>query len=114
MLTLSDQSISVRAEAIAEGLLRSGRAEPPVQRIAGNLRLHCITGDPRHYFLIPGDGSIVLRGKALFTAEELAKSFVEAMIRVGSAEVGLHCVPSRSEKNRLGRSLGDHRPTRDL
>jgi hypothetical protein len=101
MLTLSDQSISVRAEAIAEGLLRSGRAEPPVQRISGNLRLHCITGDPRHYYLIPGDGSFVLRGEALLTVEELPKSFVEAMIRVGRAEVGLHCVPSRSERIRV-------------
>jgi hypothetical protein len=101
MLTLPDHAISARAEAIAEGLLRSGRAEPPVQRIAGNLRLHCITGNPRHYFLIPGDGSFVLRGTALFTAEELAKGFVEAMIRVGSAEVGLRCVPSRSERNRV-------------
>ena len=100
MRTLSDQPIS-RAEAIAEGLLRSGRAEPPVQRVAGCLRLHCTTGDPRHYY-----GSFVLRGKALFTAEELAKSFVEAMVRVGSAEVGLHCVPSR-----IGRPRRLRRPS---
>jgi hypothetical protein len=100
MLTLADQSISARAEAIAEGLLRSGRAEPPLQRIAGNLRLHSITGGPRHYYLIPGDGSFVLRGEALFTAEELAKSFVEAMIRIGSAKVGLHVVPSRIARPR--------------
>ena len=105
MRTLSDQPIS-RAEAIAEGLLRSGRAEPPVQRVAGCLRLHCTTGDPRHYYLIPSDGSFVLRGKALFTAEQLAKSFVEAMVRVGSAEVGLHCVPSR-----IGRPRRLRRPS---
>ena len=40
----------------------------------------------------------MLRGKALFTAEELAKSFVEAMIRVGSAEAGLRCAVSQREK----------------
>jgi hypothetical protein len=89
-MTLSD---SVRVEAIAEGLLGGGRAEPPVRSIGGYLRLRRLD-NPRYFYLIPGDGSRVLRGKEL-PSEELAEHFTEAMYRVGSAELGLAIVPSR-------------------
>ena len=86
-----------RSEAIAVGLLRSRRAEPPVERVGEFLRLRCLN-DPRCFYVIISDGSRLLRTVPIGPAHNLAPSFADAMYRVGSAESGLHCVASRSER----------------
>jgi hypothetical protein len=67
----TEQLISSRAKAIAQGLIRTDRA---------GLRLECLTGG---FYWIALNGSRVLRGARLPTAEELQPKFIEAMARAG-------------------------------
>ena len=72
-------TLSPRAKAIAEGLIRSGRGSDP--RLAhGHLRLRAKLGG---FYWIASDGARLLRGDELDAAEELQSSFTEAMAQAG-------------------------------
>ena len=79
--TPSEAVISVRAEAIASGLVRTVRAATGSKLIHGMLRLESHNGDD--YYWIALDGSRVLRGKFLSEADELQPKFIDAMERAG-------------------------------
>jgi hypothetical protein len=68
-----------RAWAIAEGLVRTGRAASSEQ-IDDYIRVS--RGDGEHYW-VSYDGGRVLRGTRIGSAEELQAGFVNAMARAG-------------------------------
>jgi hypothetical protein len=76
-------AISPRLKAIAEGLIRTGRAGKRREYDRGMLRLECLTGG---FYWISLDGSRVVRGARLPTADELQPKFIEAMERAGTLQ----------------------------
>jgi hypothetical protein len=76
----TEQLISPRAKAIAQGLIRTDRAETHGVYDRGMLRLECLSGG---FYWIALNGSRLLRGARLPTAEELQPKFIEAMARAG-------------------------------
>jgi hypothetical protein len=78
--TPTEPVIFGRARTITEGLIRTRRAERHGVIDQGMLKLECTKGG---YYWISLDGSRVLRGKAIFEAEELQPKFIDAMERVG-------------------------------
>jgi hypothetical protein len=79
-IPLNDTAISTRAMAIAEGLIRTKRAGRHGVVDRGMLKLECTKGG---YYWISLDGSRVLRGSAIFEADELQPKFIDAMERAG-------------------------------
>ena len=79
--TPSEAVVSVRAKAIASGLVRTVRAATGSKLIHGMLRLESHNGDD--YYWIALNGSRVLRGKFLSEADELQPKFIDAMERAG-------------------------------
>jgi hypothetical protein len=76
----TDPTISARAKAIANGLIRTGRASDG-RAARGYLRLRAERSGS--FYWVAADGSRLLRGDDLDTAEELQSSFVETMIQAG-------------------------------
>ena len=76
-----EAAISVRATAIARGLIRTERAAHTIKPHHGMLRLECHSGDD--YYWIALDGSRLLRGKLLSEADELQPKFIDSMERAG-------------------------------
>ena len=76
------QPISARAKAIAKGLISTGRASDG-RAARGYLRLRANRSGS--FYWIAADGSRLLRGDELDTAEELQASFVQAMVQAGEA-----------------------------
>jgi hypothetical protein len=76
----TEQLISPRAKAIAQGLIRTDRAGTHGVYDQGMLRLECLSGG---FYWIALNGSGLLRGARLPTAEELQPKFIEAMARTG-------------------------------
>lgn len=72
--------ISPRARAIANGLLRTGRAADQ-HEVPGHLRLRASRGGG--FYWIANNGSRLLRGDELDSAEEIQENFVQAMILAG-------------------------------
>jgi len=70
---------SPRAQAIAVGLARTGRAAK-FRGFAGFVRAE---GGGAIYW-ISGDGTRVLRGDTIDSADELQRGFLEAMVKAGS------------------------------
>ncbi len=70
---------SMRAAAIANGLMRTGRAANPLHT-CGFICLHTAGA---HRYWVSFDGQRVLRGRDLADADELQDGFIEAMIRAG-------------------------------
>jgi hypothetical protein len=75
-----EPTLSARAKAIAEGLIRTKRAGRHGVIDQGILKLECTKGG---YYWISLDGGRVLRGAKLFEAEELQPKFIDAMERAG-------------------------------
>ena len=75
-----EPAISGRATTIARGLIRTKRAAPIIKVEHGMLRLGCRNGGS---YWVSLDGRRVLRGKALFEADELQPKFAAAMERAG-------------------------------
>ena len=73
--------ISHKARALAEGLMRTGRASDP-QTVDGHVQLRAKIGG---FYWITPDGSRLLRGDELEDAEELQPRFVESMVRAGAS-----------------------------
>jgi len=73
-------SVSERATTIARGLTRTRRATSTIKLDQGMLRLECRAGG---YYWVALDGRRVMRGKALFEADELQPKFADAMERAG-------------------------------
>ena len=73
--------ISPRAKAIADGLIRTDRAGKHGIYDQGMLRLERRGGG---FYWIALNGSRVLRGNALFNADELQPNFTEAMAEAGA------------------------------
>ena len=71
---------SPRAVAVAEGLVRTGRASAPIT-VDGYIRL--VAGAGQHYW-VSSDGQRVLRGPDLGDADELQAGFIAAMERAGA------------------------------
>jgi len=75
--------ISARAKAIANGLVRTGRATG--HRLThGHIQLHATRGES--FYWIAADGSRLLRGDELDDAQELQPNFVQVMAQVGEAK----------------------------
>jgi hypothetical protein len=70
---------SPRAQAIAAGLVRTGRAAK--SRALGNF-IRADGGSAVYW--ISRDGARVLRGEVADTADELQRGFIEAMARAGA------------------------------
>jgi hypothetical protein len=71
---------SFRAMAIADGLIRSGRASHP-QAASGFIRLAGISGD---CYFVSFDGKRLLRGNTVEHASALQPGFIDAMARKGA------------------------------
>jgi hypothetical protein len=71
---------SRRAEEIASGLVRSGRASAP-RKVHDHIELRANRGGGFYWITI--DGSRLLRGDDLDTAEELQPNFAQAMAQAG-------------------------------
>jgi hypothetical protein len=69
---------SPRAQAIAAGLVRSGRAAR--SRVAGNF-IRADGGGAVYW--VSRDGGRLLRGDVVDSADELQRGFIEAMARAG-------------------------------
>ena len=80
MVTPADLTLSQRPRAIAEGLIRSKRADHHGVIEHGMLRLGSRKGG---FYWISLDGGRLLRGADLFGAEELQGKFRDAMERAG-------------------------------
>jgi hypothetical protein len=78
--TPTDPTVSARAKAIAEGLIRTERAGHKGVLEQGMLKLKCRKGG---YYWISLDGSRILSGTQVFDAEELQPKFRDAMERAG-------------------------------
>ena len=76
-----ESPISPRAKAIADGLIRTDRAGKHSVHDRGMLRLERRSGG---FYWIALNGSRVLRGNALFNADELQPNFIEAMAEAGA------------------------------
>ena len=76
----ADPTLSQRAKAIAEGLIRTNRADHHGVVEHAMLRLSSKKGG---FYWISLDGDRLLRGPELFGAEELQGKFRDAMERVG-------------------------------
>jgi hypothetical protein len=74
---------SLRARAIAEGLVQTGRAYDP-RTVGTHIRLRARVG---RFYWVAIDGSELLRGDALDMAEELQQSFADAMAKAGGSLV---------------------------
>ena len=81
MVTPADPALSARAKAIAEGLIRTDRADHHGAIEHAMLRPASRKGG---FYWISLDGSRLLRGAELFGAEELQAKFRDAMERAGS------------------------------
>jgi hypothetical protein len=79
--TPTEPAISPRATMIARGLIVTKRAVEPISENRGMLRLKSRTGG---YYWIPLDGSRILSGATLPSAEELQPKFIAGMERAGS------------------------------
>jgi hypothetical protein len=73
-----------RALAIAEGLVRTGRATP-AEESENHLVLACKAGG---YYWITFDGKNVSRGPAYAVADKLQSGFIAAMERAGAPVQG--------------------------
>ncbi len=71
---------SFRAMAIADGLIRTGRASHPTA-IRGFIRLASVSGE--NYF-VAFDGKRLLRGNTVEHASALQPGFIDAMARKGA------------------------------
>jgi len=80
MSTITKPSITPRAKAIAEGLVRSGRATK-FQVSGGFVRAD---GIGTAIYWVTSDGTRVLRGDVPHSADELQTGFVEKMFVAGS------------------------------
>ena len=78
--TPTEQPISLRANSVARGLLRTDRAVGGIKREYGMLRVRARRGV---YYWIDLDGHRVIRGKTLLGADELQPKFIDAMERAG-------------------------------
>ena len=78
--TTTEGGISARARAIANGLVRTSRAAKDIGTEHGLLRL---LGSSGGFYWISLDGKRVLKGHALFEADELQPKFIDAMERAG-------------------------------
>ena len=76
----TEPPISLRANSIARGLLRTERAVGVISVEYDMLRLRCRGGGN---YWIEIDGGRVFRGKTFFKAEELQPKFIDAMERAG-------------------------------
>lgn len=72
---------SLRATAVAEGLVRTGRAVLPHETAHGFITL---SGSAWGRYWISYDGTRLLRGVDFRTAEELQPGFIDAMERAGA------------------------------
>jgi len=79
-MTPTEDTISPRAKAIADGLIRTKRAINDAALDQGMLRLRCKKGG---YYWVSLNGSRVLRGWGLFDADELQPKFTAAMQSAG-------------------------------
>jgi hypothetical protein len=79
-IPLNDTAISTRARAIAEGLIRTRRAGYSGVIDRDMLKLECLSGG---FYWISLNGSRLLRGARLPTAEDLQPKFIDAMERAG-------------------------------
>jgi hypothetical protein len=70
---------SPRARAIAEGLVRTGRAYDP-RTVGTHIRLRARVG---RFYWVAFDGGELLRGDARDMAEELQQTFADAMAKAG-------------------------------
>ena len=75
-MTITAPAISTRAQAIAQGLIRSKRADRRGVYDQGMLRLERLEGG---YFWIALNGGRLLKGKSLVDADEMQPGFAEAM-----------------------------------
>ena len=80
MVTPADLTLSARAKAIAEGLIRTDRADRHGVIEHAMLRLASRKGG---FYWISLDGGRLLRGADLFGAEELQAKFRDTMERAG-------------------------------
>ena len=80
MSTITKPSITPRAKAIAEGLVRTGRAAK--FQVSG--KYVRADGIGTAIYWVTSDGTRVLRGDVPHTADELQAGFVEKMVRAGS------------------------------
>ena len=78
-------SVPERATTIARGLIRTRRATSTMNLEQGMLRLGCRNGG---YYWVSLDGRRVLRGKAVFEADELQPKFGDAMGRAVGWQTG--------------------------
>ena len=76
--------ISQKARALAEGLIRTGRATE-ARAMDGHLQLRAKSGGG--YYWITADGSRLLRGDELEIAEELQQKFADSMVRAGDRKL---------------------------
>ena len=79
-MTPGGPEISQRATSIARGLIRTERAAGVINAHQGMLRLECHGGG---FYWISLDGARLLRGEAIWEAEELQPKFADAMERAG-------------------------------
>jgi hypothetical protein len=75
---------SRRARAIAEGLVRTGRASAP-RTVGTYIRLRARVGRAGRFYWVAVDGGELLRGDALNLAEQLQQTFVDAMAKAGGS-----------------------------
>jgi len=80
-MTSISPTISLRATSIARGLMRTERAAGIIKLHQRMLRLECHGGG---FYWISPDGGRLLRGAALWEAEELQPKFIDAMERAGA------------------------------
>jgi hypothetical protein len=78
-MSQSREKPSARAQAIAAGLIRTGRAVRS-RAAAGFIRADGVGAT----YWITGDGARVLRGDAVEIADELQSGFAAAMARAGT------------------------------
>jgi hypothetical protein len=76
---------SPRARAIAEGLVRTGRAYDP-RTVGTYIRLRArVRRAGWRFYWVAIDGGELLRGDARDMAEELQQTFVDAMAKAGGS-----------------------------
>lgn len=82
-MTAAQPELTARARAIATGLIRTGRAiGGRIVALDGFMRLDCRGGG---FYWVSADGLKLLRGDALWGADELQPKFADAMERAGAA-----------------------------
>ena len=79
-MTPTETDMSLRANSIARGLLRTERAVGIISVEYGTLRLTCRSGG---FYWIMLEDTRVYRGKTFIKADELQPKFIEAMERAG-------------------------------